>query len=62
MKILIVDDARDTCEFIAQVIIEQYNNFICHTAYSYESAIDLLNNNMYDVIAIVQKCSRRPQA
>ena len=52
MKILIVDDVRDTCEFIAQVITEQYNNFICHTAYSYESAIDLLNNNMYDVIVL----------
>ena len=32
MKILIVDDVRDTWEFIAQVITEQYNNFICHTA------------------------------
>lgn len=52
MKILIVDDVKETCNYIAQVISEQYHDFVCHTAFSYEMAIDLLNKDTYDVMIL----------
>lgn len=52
MKILIVDDIEETCEYIAKVIEEKHNDFICHTSFSYENALELLNQNKYDIIIL----------
>lgn len=52
MNILIIDDAVDTCEFISQVITENFEHCTCQTAISYDCAIDLLSNTEFDVLIL----------
>lgn len=52
MNILIVDDELETGNYIAQVITEHFNYCICQIAKTYDSAIDYISNQKFDIIIL----------
>ena len=52
MQILIVDDVKETCDYIARVITRNYKNIICDCAYSYSEAMTLISSSVYDMFIL----------